>query len=1224
MFCAKSKSSSRSNPPRRGGGRSAWLTGLLLLCLAPAIAGLGALPERPAPSHKIQVSDPAVARQLEKQGARLIADYGSFQLLEAGESPAPAGLTAQAKGRDEYNSIRLNTGAIDTSKPAVQAARKTVATFTGKRLHLVHFAGPPRPEWVAELRGTGVRLVSYVPHNAYLVFGDAAALRNVQSMASRGAHVQWEGAYTSGHKVRPHAQSPDNQASLRGITTDAFAVQLVDDAETNPDTLALLDQLKLDVPIRFSRVPGYVNIVVRLPASAVTSIAEQADVVSIQPYFPRTRTCERQAQIVAGNLDGNLPAGPGYLGWLAAKGFGQAQFEASGFVVDVTDSGLDNGTTLPNHFGLYTGGDLGVGSRVAYARLEGKANSGSTIQGCDGHGTLNTHIIAGYDDRSGFPFTDLAGYHYGLGICPFVKVGSSVIFDPTYFTFPSYKNLLSSAYQSGARISSNSWGGTGDGSYDIDAQEYDGLARDAQPAGSAYPADGNQEMVLVFAAGNDGTSGGTTINPPGSAKNVIAVGASENVQSIGGTDSSGVSDTSANSANDIASFSSRGPCLDGRQKPDLVAPGTHVSGGVFQTSTPGSTGQASPCFSGTGVSGGPGGSTFFPLSQQFFTASSGTSHSTPAVAGGAALLRQYFINQSLTPPSPAMTKAYLVNSARYLNGSGANDTLWSPRQGMGGMDLGRAFDNTPRVLRDQLAADLFTASGQSRTFTANIKSSTEPLRLTLAWTDAPGSTSGSAFNNDLDLVVTIGGETYLGNVFSGDHSVPGGAADYKNNLESVFLPAGISGPITIQISAASINSDGVPNNEFALDQDFALVVCNAELVPLPAIREAGSELLIEGCSPTNGVIDPGETVTVNFGLKNLGTLAATNLTATLLSTGGVTSVSAPQNYGLLPVGETAVSRPFSFVPSGGPCGSIITAHLQVRDGSQDLGIARFTFVLGQLNSGATFTEHFDGVTAPSLPPAWTASKTISGVAPAVSTGMADTLPNAVFFAEPDLPGTADLTSPALPVVTRQAQLSFRHRYDTEIDPYAPTLGYDGGVLEIKVGTNGFTDILAAGGSFVTGGYTRELDPAADNPLGGRRGWCGNSTVFVETLVNLPAAAAESTVQFKWRFATDSGNYYGGSGWHLDSVTLVDGSYSCCTTVLPGPVNAEVLVTGSNVLVRISSTAGYSYVLDYKDDLHAAAWSEILPSTPGTGEKLILEDPAGEGVGRFYRVRGFRP
>src|SRR5437660_8544001 len=52
----------------------------------------------------------------------------------------------------------------------------------------------------------------------------------------------------------------------------------------------------------------------------------------------------------------------------------------------------------------------------------------------------------------------------------------------------------------------------------------------AQPAGSAFATAGNQEMVILFAAGNDGPGPGT-IGSPGTAKNIISVGASENVRS---------------------------------------------------------------------------------------------------------------------------------------------------------------------------------------------------------------------------------------------------------------------------------------------------------------------------------------------------------------------------------------------------------------------------------------------------------------------------------------------------------------------------------------------------------------------------------------------------------------------------------------------------------------------------------------------------------------------
>src|SRR4029450_688310 len=124
---------------------------------------------------------------------------------------------------------------------------------------------------------------------------------------------------------------------------------------------------------------------------------------------------------------------------------------------------------------------------------------------------------------------------------------------------------------------------------------------------------GNQEYTIVLAAGNDGVQGSGTTNSPGTAKNVITVGAAENVNPFGGPQRRAIciptDDSGADNANDISDFSSRGPCADGRKKPEIVAPGTHVSGGVFQASIvapPGSgNGQHDACFNGRGVSGGP-------------------------------------------------------------------------------------------------------------------------------------------------------------------------------------------------------------------------------------------------------------------------------------------------------------------------------------------------------------------------------------------------------------------------------------------------------------------------------------------------------------------------------------------------------------------------------------------------------------------------------------------
>src|SRR4030095_2839665 len=188
-----------------------------------------------------------------------------------------------------------------------------------------------------------------------------------------------------------------------------------------------------------------------------------------------------------------------YLTYLASHGFAAT---TTSFVVNIPDSGVDNGTTTPNHFGLYALGNPTVpaNSRIVYTRLVGTPTGpGSTTQACDGHGNLNTHVIGGYVPTGtvggvnfgAAPHADASGFRYGLGVFPFVKVGSSVIFDNSGaaggdFTNPDYTTLESSAYNDTMRISSNSWGASSN-AYSIDSQEYDALVRDAQPATAPFP-----------------------------------------------------------------------------------------------------------------------------------------------------------------------------------------------------------------------------------------------------------------------------------------------------------------------------------------------------------------------------------------------------------------------------------------------------------------------------------------------------------------------------------------------------------------------------------------------------------------------------------------------------------------------------------------------------------------------------------------------------------------
>ena len=167
------------------------------------------------------------------------------------------------------------------------------------------------------------------------------------------------------------------------------------------------------------------------------------------------------------------------------------------------------------------------------------------------------------------------------------------------------------AYNSGARFSSNSWGFISGNGYNADSQAHDAAVRDA--TGSA----GNQELTIVFSAGNDGT-GANTVHPPGTAKNVITVGASENYRQTG-TDGCGIGNTGANNAMDIICFSSRGPTADGRKKPDIVAPG-HAHRRARRAVARATTAAGSATSTGRSA-------------QTLYGWSSGTSHSPPGDRG---------------------------------------------------------------------------------------------------------------------------------------------------------------------------------------------------------------------------------------------------------------------------------------------------------------------------------------------------------------------------------------------------------------------------------------------------------------------------------------------------------------------------------------------------------------------------------------------------------------
>lgn len=700
-------------------------------------------------------------------------------------------------------------------EPARTVARAAVAPSPPRRLQLVQFDSPPSDDELDTLRATGARIVDAVPHAAYLVWTDSDdQIAAITAALSR--RVRYRSDFAAVDALSPALDDRTSDKTPVDVT-----VQLVANTSSTSDDLDRIIVLaeRILVPA-YEAVGGkYVNVRVRLPGVALGDVSALPTVVNVEPYVRPTLLGERQGQILAAALDGpgSGISGPGYLAFLANGGFSTNPNDYP--VVAVVDDGVDNGTTSPIAADLYRLGVTANGSRMTFAVVPPGSSTG-TPAGPDGHGTINASIVGGYNDRSGSAFADSFGFHYGLGISPYGRLANVRIFAPDFDIGFGNPTMVSDYYARGARISANSWGADTYGAYDSMSQEYDALTRDAR-SGSA----GNQQMLFVFAAGNEGPGFGS-VGSPGTAKNVITVGASETSNpdaSVGSGCGDDASD--GDDARDMSSFSSRGPCDDGRMKPDIVAPGTFIQGLAAQ-----------PTFNGSGVCGpsgnnfaAPGTDALFPPGSAY-TWSSGTSHSTPAIAGAASLTHEFLSRvYGIASPSPALTKAFLVHGTRHLTGSLANESLPGRNQGFGIADFPTLFDDgAARLLHDQ--ERVFAAPGESLELVGEVADPSRPLRVVLAWTDAPGAPFASAYVNDLDLTVEVDGNLYRGNNFVGDVSQPGGVADTRNNVEAVFLPPGTEGIARVTIRAVTVAGDGVPGNGDSTDQDFALVVYNVSNV----------------------------------------------------------------------------------------------------------------------------------------------------------------------------------------------------------------------------------------------------------------------------------------------------------------------------------------------------------------------------------------------------------
>jgi hypothetical protein len=660
--------------------------------------------------------------------------------------------------------IHLRNERIQTTPAAKNKNANPEAPVSG--LFLVQFSEKITAAEQAELKRARVKLLRFVPEDAFV-----ARLQNVRLNEIRALpFVQWVGAYRAEHKLHRslHANAAKNAA------VEAAPVRVLMTPDATPQELAktrrFFSKFNKENPTRFGKILEGSATPAQLQALAIS-----ASVLWIEPAPKMKLFDEIATKIVAG--DDGATATPAVVHQLG--------FNGSGVAVAVADSGLDSGSAESMHPDLAGR----VDAFFHYGSLTGAEDEHS-------HGTHVAGIVAGNGATGEM---DDNGFIYGLGVAPGAHIIAQRIFDGegNYEAPPSFETLTRDAVRAGAEIGSNSWGDDTQGQYDLSAAEFDALVRDADSG-----APGDQPYILEFSAGNAG-SGTQTVGSPAVAKNVIATGAVENNRFDLYVYDSG--------QETMADFSSRGPCEDGRIKPDVVAPGTWIASlrSVFANDD----------------------NAWAPISDNYLY-QGGTSQAGPHVSGAAAIFVQYY-KQTVTntTPSPALVKAALINSAVDIDDGESTDAVPNNDEGWGRVDLTEIIGSSRRFEFFDQATPM--TNGQIFEHRIVIGSSDEPLKITLAYTDVPGFPAAvQALVNDLDLeVIAPDGTTYRGNQFENGESVPNPTSfDNINNVEGIYIDSPVPGEYTVRIHARNVVEDA-RNDTAAVDQDFALVI-SAD-IPLP-------------------------------------------------------------------------------------------------------------------------------------------------------------------------------------------------------------------------------------------------------------------------------------------------------------------------------------------------------------------------------------------------------
>lgn len=612
------------------------------------------------------------------------------------------------------------------------------------------------------VRNLGGQVFRYLPEDALLVKLTSAQTRVLLNSKKVQAILPYQVAY----KVSPHFSSFSVFSNDRMVNVLVSCLS-AQDAKNVGQALA-----GLDANHRILNLDGR-YLTVQMTESKINQVAGQPGIEFVEPVnemVPLHMQLEAIATEAAQPAEGDYKDLTGFETGTKVMNFDAAWaqgFRGEGQIASMADTGLDSGFADSIHAdfkGAVTKGySFGAGAK--------------TWDDPMGHGTHVAGSVLGRGVASGGLL--LGGAHRAQ----FVPQGMwSPIVDN--LTVPAKLNkLFDAAYADGARIHTNSWGAA------RSFGAYDGMAQQVDEFMWNHP-----DFLILFAAGNsgvdmnkDGVIDANSIGSPGTAKGALTVGASENVLAVGGIQrkvselrtakdswpaepiwSSRLSDN----ADGIAMFSSRGPCQDGRTKPEIMAPGTNILSVKSSLLKPEDN--------------------FWGAYSKDYIYSGGTSMATPLVAGAATVTREVLVKRFKFPnPSAALVKAVLLHTAhdmypgQYGLGQGQEIAKVRPNsdEGYGRTDMAAVvgLSEATKMLDSE-----GVAQGESAGYSVEIKEGGS-LLVNMVYTDAPGTPSaGTALVNDLDLEVkTPAGEL----VSMNDHVNPHEIIELKNLKSGVYQVA---------------------------------------------------------------------------------------------------------------------------------------------------------------------------------------------------------------------------------------------------------------------------------------------------------------------------------------------------------------------------------------------------------------------------------------------------